>query len=132
MIDRFLQAYSTIIHSLKTKRDQNLLSSDHMYQSKWQKLWLKVKQLMKSYYKILKDGNYLLLLSSWALIQGFFQTFLILFVRQVRQSLTENVNINIGYIMLIVFVRNRLHKFFSVQRASPILFWRYVILISHP
>ena len=76
-------------------------------QNNWFKLWVKVKQLIKSYLKIMKDRNYLLLLSSWALIQGFFQTFLILFVRQVRPTLTENINMNIGYIMLIVFVRNR-------------------------
>ena len=79
-------------------------------QTKWKSFWFKVKQLIKSYFQIMKDRNYLLLLSSWALIQGFFQTFLILFVRQVRPTLTENVNMNIGYIMLIVFVRNRLQN----------------------
>ena len=66
----------------------------------------------------MKDRNYLLLLSSWALIQGFFQTFLILFVRQVRPTLTENVNMNIGYIMLIVFVRNRLKNISSIALSS--------------
>ena len=76
-------------------------------QNNWFKLWVKVKQLIKSYLQIMKDRNYLLLLSSWALIQGFFQTFLILFVRQIRPTLTENINMNIGYIMLIVFVRNK-------------------------
>ena len=85
-------------------------------QSKRKKFWFKVKQLLKSYFQIMKDRNYLLLLSSWALIQGFFQTFLILFVRQVRPTLTENVNMNIGYIMLIVFVRNRFNNFISEKK----------------
>ena len=99
-----------------------------VHRSKWRNIWFKVKKLIKSYFCIMKDRNYLLLLSSWALIQGFFQTFLILFVRQVRPTLTENININIGFIMLIVFVRKGLKNHFKSDKKVRSRHLKWLIL----